>query len=271
MRVRWDWLTVLAVALTCGGACGDDDGGGDGGDGGDGNDGEQACSPLSNTGCDTGEKCTQVILSLDPFDAETVCVPDGNIPTGEACGIGAPGPDTGFDQCQVGNYCGTGICSEICDTDGNDCPVGEVCIQFEDVFDDRIDVGLCQGTCDPLAPVCDVGEGCYLVLPDGDADCQQTVPPVGEVDAATQGEACQFTNNCAPGYGCNGIEPDDASSLLCVFYCDAGLGGGPTCADGPGATYECVAISDFYGNVEGTGDIGICVECDDFPQVPVCQ
>ena len=84
-------LAVVALA-----ACG-----GNGGGGGDGGS-TAVCNPVTQAGCEAGEKCAQLVQSDDPFLASTACVPDGSVTDGGACTRGAAGQATGYDDCVAG-------------------------------------------------------------------------------------------------------------------------------------------------------------------------
>ena len=105
---------------------------------GSGSDVIPTCSPLTQTGCEAGQKCTWIIDQTTPqYVGHIGCVADGTAAAGAACMFGAPGT-TGFDNCAKGNVCsafGTtgqaGVCKQICDNAGGNpmCDPTHACIQ----------------------------------------------------------------------------------------------------------------------------------------------
>lgn len=241
-------LVLTALCALAFGACGDD-GGGDSGtvmltpDGGIGPDGPVtlACNPVTQAGCDAGQKCSQLVSSDEPFLASTACVPDGTITAGGACMRGEAGPN-GYDDCVGGYDCLRGVCVQICTSAGGDtCRTtpdpgfgeGEYCTLYSDLFSDEI--GLCVPGCNPTddsvaAEVvtnasCAEGSGCYLNIGRGVAACAGT--PEGAI-GVKQGNECYgpaagscFLNGCDSGYA--PILPNAvgmaATTNNCARYC----------------------------------------------------
>jgi hypothetical protein len=73
-----------------------------------------ACNPITQQGCDAGEKCSWLVVQEDPFLGRTDCVPDGTVAVGGACTEGPPGETTGYDDCAAGSLCIAGMCKTIC-------------------------------------------------------------------------------------------------------------------------------------------------------------
>jgi len=244
-----------------------------------------ACNPVANTGCQTGEKCTSIIESTDPFLGRTGCAPAGNVADGGAC---ARDTTTGVDDCAGGLFCLSSVCTEICGTAPDTCGSESTCVSFVDLFDDADNTGLCQPGCNPVAAgapasQCATGEGCYLSLTSGRGSCggdcgdnpdcsAGTTAPSGWPNSCsgqwgTQNCNCEYLNACAPGYGCILLnDPASATGLVCSFFCDTTNSGGPTCADSTVIGSSCRQVSTFYsdtGNVPA--EIGFCVPGDQFP------
>jgi hypothetical protein len=111
------------------------------------------CNPLTQTGCNTGEKCTWFRVS-EACGGEVGCAPAGDVPVGGSCTWGPDGALTGFDDCVLGAVCddsaGAGSCLAMCSlADATlPCPASLDCVAREGLFSD--------GPTDvPLAGVCD--------------------------------------------------------------------------------------------------------------------
>jgi hypothetical protein len=261
-----------------------------------------ACNPVTQTGCNSGDKCAQVVQSATPFVAQTTCVPNGVVAAGSACTAGAPGA-TGYDNCAAGLDCSGGVCSEICGQGPPDTCSGSSsgCVQFEDLFDDVAGVGLCVPVCDPVAQDCPVAsDACYLQTSVGTATCANVPAPAA---AKLQNDSCYgpsgggcYLNGCGKGYGSVlNNDPVTPTAQDCAFFCNptdtfvdtgntpvgtaAGDPNGIDCAeafggtrpDGPGAGHECRYIQSFYNNTELVPvTVGMCVaaaswgSCEDF-------
>jgi hypothetical protein len=125
-------------------------------------DGALACSPLTQSGCAPGEKCTWVFDVLLPAYAGHIgCAPDGTAAVGDACMFGSAGA-TGYDACKKGAVCGNyrggaGVCKQLCDPQGGalTCDAQHVCTSYANLFatsDTTMPAlaGVCDATCDPL-------------------------------------------------------------------------------------------------------------------------
>lgn len=234
--------------VACGGDDGDDNGNGNGnGPGGladsgpsDDGGGPDACNPVSQTGCDAGEKCAQFIESREPFLARTTCVPDGDASEGEACMIGDGSEEaTGADNCEAGLACSGGACVGICSTDDlTTCGEDESCVLYENTFDDvgNDNIGLCAPACDPTTQTlledgtggdvpCPNGGGCYLSVSLGTSSCAR-VP--AQAEGLTMDDACYgpttdscYLNGCDAGYQAFWTDPSGvADSALCAAFCN---------------------------------------------------
>jgi hypothetical protein len=77
------------------------------------------CSPLTQSGCSVGEKCTWMIDEVDPPIGHVGCALAGAIPLDGACAthpVGSCG--SASDDCVRGAVCADGTCKEICDDQG---------------------------------------------------------------------------------------------------------------------------------------------------------
>src|SRR5262249_27856626 len=92
------------------------------------------CNPLLASGaqgCGFQEKCPWITLQGGPDSAGTIgCAPDGTVAARGSCTQGAPGADTGHDDCQSGLVCINGECRPICATEGSPCSAGSECQQY---------------------------------------------------------------------------------------------------------------------------------------------
>jgi hypothetical protein len=216
------------------------------------------CDPVAQTGCNPGEKCTQVELTPPPEPQwETRCVTAGSQSKFDTC---IYQEDTGFDDCEAGLICVAGACREICSADPDSCsPADERCQPIGDLFEDRPGTGVCFVQCDPLGQDCPEDVSCFVTSESGHRVCAEPNP------GNDQGATCEFANDCSAGHGCLLIRNEIDPTLTCAFFCDP-EGGSPTCAEGPGATFRCDRIVDFYVNADFIGsDLGFCVDPTIFP------
>ena len=120
------------------------------------------CSPLTQLGCASGEKCTWIVDAYTPQHVGHVgCAPAGSAQVGEACVFG-PAGSTGYDNCAKGLVCGRyfspspGVCKTICDPNGGApaCDDAHVCAEYSRLFYSSSSVdgvaGVCDPACDPL-------------------------------------------------------------------------------------------------------------------------
>jgi hypothetical protein len=156
------------------------------------------CSPVAQSGCAMGEKCTLTAMSVR-------CVVDGDKATGALCG------GTSADDCIKGNLCvieGTSLnqCRQFCSVDG-DCkkPGPNVAdpphclLTFMNTT-----AKACTVACNPVlnlgAPGCAAGMGCQIFAATGIAqatDCTKVGAGLNDTDCAANGN-----DDCANGYGC---------------------------------------------------------------------
>jgi hypothetical protein len=216
-----------ATALAACGGGGDDDDVGVDIDGGD-DETTTACNPVSQTGCDAGEKCTWVVYSEEPSLGKTECVADGTVDKAGACTTGAPGAATGFDDCKAGLYCVNSVCTDICtQTDSATCDEGFACVIYADTFDDLGDdstIGLCAPTCNPVTQDCEVeGQACYLLISDGAGTCAGVPAAAAELG---QGDTCYgpmagscYLNGCNKGYQAILLAQAGSDDAVCGAFC----------------------------------------------------
>jgi hypothetical protein len=125
-------------------------------------DAQGVCNPLTQAGCNAGDKCTWLLDAVMPqYVGHIGCAPAGSGAAGAACMYGAPGL-TGYDACQKGLVCGNyrggaGICKTICDQQGGApaCASTHVCVTYSGLFSTGPTTpaagGVCDPSCDPLA------------------------------------------------------------------------------------------------------------------------
>lgn len=215
--------------------------------------GDSSCDPVAQTGCSPCEKCTFVPDVKNPADTRTLCRPNGSVPFGYSC---TKDPATGLDDCAAGLYCVSNVCEEICSTALDTCPSGFHCAALAGLVDSP-GVGTCKVVCDPLSDPsgCSEGKACFILAFDETTIC--ATPD----ESGTQGVACQSINGCASGYSCILLDSwVDPTGLVCAFICDASQSGGPTCLQGPGPSFTCVQINEFYSDAQGLPDAyGMCL------------
>jgi len=213
--------------------------------------GLQCVGGLCATACATSAECGQGkscsgLVSVGENKA-AVCIEQN--PAG-----GSPllAPCSQNEEC-TSLLCVVGECTVACQTD-DDCGGGQ-CESFSGLPD------LCQPRCDAIAQDCpNESDACYPIATYQSGTTVCGVP----YGTNTQGQDCSYINDCLKGYGCVlPNDPNSATGLVCAFLCDALDAGGPTCADGPGAGFTCVALNDFYNMSEFAPNLGMCVD----PQV----
>ncbi|MGF1469015.1 MAG: hypothetical protein ACFCGT_23055 [Sandaracinaceae bacterium] len=152
--------------------------------------------------CGAGMACVLVGSSMDGW--ETACTNEG------AGGLGAPCASGGANQCQDTLSCDRGACRAYCCVDSpEDCQPGEFCLGIGNADG----AGQCRtaSDCDPIdqSGGClndDPTAGCYVL--GAGTDCL-------EPGDAIEGEACEFSNSCAPGLICVGGAGAGTCRTLC--------------------------------------------------------
>jgi len=287
---------MIGLLAACGGGSGDDDVTLPP-DAASGPDASAECNPISNTGCDTGQKCTWIHITATL--GRIGCVADGDKAIGTACtsGLAHVGETTGFDDCVGGNVCIGNVCEPVCTISPDSCATGKLCGQYQNLFANGTDAptyGACDDICDPgpgttLDNRVDCGSadlpaprGCYgLFFPVQGAGNEFTCSPAG-ADANVHGvtPAQLSLNACAPGYVLYFDRSSDFASasgtIKCIATCvpgevsqgnTANLQGlaGNTCGADRGvieAGYECKYMH-WHMNPEPTRDFnknGICLK-----------
>ncbi|MEM7158238.1 MAG: hypothetical protein AAF799_35690 [Myxococcota bacterium] len=172
---------------------------------------EGSCDPLLQN-CPEGEGCYPI------EGGATTCA--------SSSGVGPGNPCLFINECAPGLMCvaptavpgceGTegGCCTSFCDTTDPDpdgsCGPGLVCSAFGEPGSDIESTGVCTlapfvEECDVLLQNCPAGEACYAT--ENGILCAPTQ------GAGTEGAACSFINECAPGLACG-------DNGTCNPYCE---------------------------------------------------
>lgn len=122
------------------------------------------CSPLTQAGCNAGEKCAWIEDVAPTETTEAVghigCVPDGTKQLGEQC-TQSNADGTGHSDCVAGTECVAGFCRQICDHQGGEpmCDANHACAQYSSLFEtaDQTIAGVCDVRCDPLTQTANAG------------------------------------------------------------------------------------------------------------------
>ena len=198
-------------------------------DGVPGLDGDPRCSwcDLFAQDCPDGEKCAPWDADVDGYWDSVKCVElSGDGQPGEPCAA-EPGA-TGEDDCDVGVMCwnldenNEGTCVALCTGSPDEpmCPESTIC----NITGDGV-LNLCLPQCDPLQQDCPEGELC-INYPSGEAfvcvlDASDGMAPAGS--------PCEFANVCNPGLMC--LSPDffpgpDCEGALgcCAPFCNTDNG-----------------------------------------------
>lgn len=202
------------------------------------------CNPLSQTGCNVGQKCTWFIDSVSPPLGHIDCAPTGSVPIGGACTIGAL-PCNGFDDCVRGAICWNGICEAICDANGGSpsCASGFACAAHPGLFGpigQPVVAGACEPICDPLADndflgsgyragsACAGGTGCYG-FPNDTAtsvwSCMEERTslvhraPCNALDGCAVASGSPYLNGCAQGYIPLLYDATGSMQVDCIAMC----------------------------------------------------
>jgi hypothetical protein len=236
-------LGALFVGLT---ACG---GGGNSSvnliDAGGGADAAGACNPLTQTGCNAGEKCTWISDQDNPPIGHVGCAPEGGvggtpIALGAACTDPVAGP-MGYDDCAKGTVCLAGVCKQICDVNGGtpNCDENHACTRYADFFESggTAVAGVCDPGCDPLTQDLKIGtnkaqcgspmpampnSGCYGYDEYSCAPTGMTSWPLTDrMMPRTNAAGNPYLNGCAPGFIPLFYEMTGSTKTLCTGLCAA--------------------------------------------------
>lgn len=223
------------------------------------------CQLVEQTGCDPGNKCTFITTETEPLQGYSGCWENGTVGLGQACTVNG---STLIDDCSAGLFCDRGFCEEMCAVAPDSCAGLDVCLQSAVTFDGQV-FALCSPSCDLFAQDCTLDESCYLVFPDGSTACQFAIPEPPPPDGCgsglsrpgIQGECCSRLNTCDTSFGCTQPDSPDFLYTVCALFCDpTGTVGPDDCGSQLGPDYWCLAINDFYANLEDVPDYyGFCV------------
>ena len=211
------------------------------GDGGGG----MACNPLTQTGCDAGQKCTWINDQDNPPIGHVGCAPEGGvggtpIAIGGACTDPVAGP-MGYDDCAKGSVCLSGECKQICDVNGGTpaCDMDHACTRYADFFESggTAVAGVCDPACDPLTQDLKVGankaacgspmpaaptKGCYGYDEYSCAPSGMTSWPLTDrMMPRTNAAGNPYLNGCAPGFIPLFYERTGSTVTLCSGICAA--------------------------------------------------
>jgi hypothetical protein len=195
------------------------------------------CDLVAQAGCEDQQKCTVV---GEGSERTVACVDVvGTRGAQETCD-----PSAGLgDDCAAGLYCDDtaepALCVPFCSDEPTDtCGADALCALSFDIMTTEVQV--CADRCDPVGQDCSrTGFGCY---PGRDGPSCAFVG--GGLDVASEGETCEYANECDLGLACLkvGSFPDWSCFKICdPFAIDDG------CAD----TQLCNQVDD-----EGWG---ICI------------
>ena len=191
------------------------------------------CDPLAAPGaqnCATGQKCTWIVIQETPEPLGVVgCVPDGNVPNGQACTVGPAGETTGYDDCSAGNICVGGTCADVCGFDGSAgaaCATGYNCTRYSGLFANGADdpvAGACSPACDPVTQtvtgggMCPTGDGCYLLT--SATETIAVCADAGDIGHNQPITGPVFANSCLPGHQPRRASPSAPNSFECGALC----------------------------------------------------
>ncbi len=197
--------------------------------------GSATCNVLTQTGCTTTEKCAWIVDQVTPQVIGHIgCAPNGTVPVGCSCTIGAAGT-TGYDDCARGAACVSGACREICDNQGGVpmCGAHGACTNYQNLFvsGGTTVAGACNTKCDPLTQcgesttptACGAtnpampNRGCYGIDHFG---CSTALPQTLALTDRTT-PAGTFLNACAPGFMPLLISETGSTQAVCTGLCAA--------------------------------------------------
>jgi hypothetical protein len=170
-------------------------------------------------------------------NGQPVCIANGNVGLGGACG------NNGVDDCQAGDVCVTesmnlNLCIGFCRVDA-DCKNGGKCAYTLNggnlkVCSDKVT------NCDPVNQTgCNQG-ACYVVTPDGQTGCHAA-------GAGQDCDNCVTDYDCSPGYACITGTNHCNGATGCVPLCHAGNDG------------DCFSFFlTTCGGVGGWNNYGVC-------------
>ena len=251
----------------------------DGGSGGEGGGNAPACNPLTQGGCNAGEKCTWINDQDDPPIGHVGCAPDPGatgIAIGSACTEGPAGP-MGYDTCVKGSVCLSGECKQICDNAGGapTCDQNHSCQIYADFFENAgtAVAGVCDPSCDPLTQDLKVGavtaacgstmatmptKGCYGYDDYSCAPAGASVYPLTDrMTPRTNASGNPYLNGCAPGFIPFFYEMTGSTKTLCTGLCAALETDNSSPANMGHTTGDPAAVGKLPTTVKAAGD-AIC-------------
>ena len=211
---------------------------------------EPACDPWAQD-CGEDEKCVPYSPSGGVWDSNK-CVPvigDGQV--GDSCTY--DGISSATDSCAVDSHCwdvmdvdgmNVGVCTPFC-TGSADSPICGP--ETSCLIANEGSINLCIQTCDPLLQECSEGLACFWA--NNDFNCIFTT------DEVTEGGACGYINDCAPGNFCASAQllPECEGSDCCTAFCD--LSDSICAVEGT----ECAAFFEEGNAAPGYEDVGVCI------------
>jgi len=216
------------------------------------------CTPVEcsqwDQDCPRGEKCVPWANNGGSVWNGTRCSPVAEDPAavGEPCTVEGNAV-SGVDNCDFGSMCFyvdsdtlEGTCVEQCtgSPENPECPEAHSCQQNANG-----DLLVCLPWCNPLADDCDPGFKC-LAFSGSAFTC------VPSADESGPGEACEFSNSCAPGLTCldgEAVGCDDVQ--CCTAFCDLTAG-----ERNPACDLDQVCTPWFEADPpEGYENLGVCL------------
>jgi hypothetical protein len=208
--------------------------------------------------CPEGQKC--LAFGWDSEDAwdETRCSPVAVDPgqLGDPCTV-EESNISGIDDCDLGLMCFyvapstlTGVCVQQCEGSESDPICDDASTAC--LVTNGAPLALCLPRCDPLHLDCDDGSGC--VPGDQEFVC-------APVHGAAYGEACEYTNSCAPGLACVEDEfvPGCVASGCCTAYCDLTDEDADLACPQYDGGERCVPWFEKGNSPPQHADVGICI------------
>ena len=201
------------------------------------------CNPLTQGGCNPGEKCTWINDQDNPPIGHVGCAPDpgaAGIAIGSACTDPVAGP-MGYDNCVKGAVCLSGECKQVCDQAGGapTCDANHSCTRYADFFEvgGTAVAGVCDPACDPLTQDIKVGtvtqacgsvsatmptKGCYGYDDYSCAPAGMSVYALTDRMAPrTNASGNPYLNGCAPGFIPFFYEMTGSTVTKCTGLCAA--------------------------------------------------
>jgi hypothetical protein len=182
---------------------------------------DPCCDPAAQDCSDPAQRCT--LLGVEGSDAlATGCIAaDGTKGKGESCArASADARDVGRDDCKKGLFCtnwGSADptarrCQPLC-TDGQQCPVGQVCRKANGAPT----AGVCVATCslwDETDSPCAIGTACgpTNTITAGAVTWGTACVAVGK---SALGEACEYNDDCVARAVCITVGTSNQCSALC--------------------------------------------------------